>query len=223
MVSSTRIQQYPGVAGTAFQLPFRNSKLRTPIVLPDLVIGRSAGGALQLRPDSKLSDIRAGLSERLIDGETWRVDTIEDVAKGVRVLVGDRLGLREHLARRAHQGSLPSRFLIDSAAGLPDLEALIADWKPLQAIARELSSRSADDMSPMETGRVPNRNSPGHCIAQRAVCESAGRASARTGVHRVCRPWLRTPLAGLRTQAQISTAATERPVRETALRLILSR
>src|SRR5580704_5365510 len=71
------------------------------------LVARSSGA-----PDEKLSDMPAGFSERLIDGETWRVYTLEDITKGVRVLVGDRLGLREHLVTDIIKGLVAPTLLI---------------------------------------------------------------------------------------------------------------
>ena len=165
-------------------------------------------------PNSKLGDIRAGFSERLIDGETWRVYTIEDVAKGVRVLVGDRLGLREHLVAELIEGLLAPTLLIIPLLGFLIWASLDRGLKPLQAIARELSLRSADDMSPMETGRVPTEVHPVIASLNALFAKvQAARRHEREFIAFAAHE-LRTPLAGLRTQAQISIAATERPVRE---------
>ena len=64
------------------------------------LVARSSGA-----PNESLSDSRTGFSERTIKGETWRVFTAEDRTKNVRVLVGDRLGLREAFVNGHHEGT----------------------------------------------------------------------------------------------------------------------
>lgn len=180
------------------------------------LVARSSGA-----PDTILSDIRAGFSERMIDGETWRVYTIEDAAKGIRVLVGDRLGLREHLVAELIMGLLAPTLLIGPLLGILIWASLNRGLKPLQAMAAELGRREADDMNPMETSRVPIEIYPliaslNGLFAKVQAARRREREFIAFAAHEI-----RTPLAGLRTQAQISIAATDRPTRETALRQIL--
>ncbi len=49
------------------------------------LVARSSGA-----PEEKLSQESDGFSERTIDGEAWRVFTVQDITKGTRVMVGDR-------------------------------------------------------------------------------------------------------------------------------------
>jgi two-component system sensor histidine kinase QseC len=72
-------------------------------------------------PDTSLSNSKAGFSERLIDGETWRVFNVEAAGKGIRVLVGDRLGIREQLVGDLIKGLLAPMVFILSLLGLPYL------------------------------------------------------------------------------------------------------
>jgi two-component system sensor histidine kinase QseC len=56
------------------------------------LVARSSGA-----PEGQLTDRTSGFSDRIVDGEPWRVYAIDDAGKGVRVMVGDRLGLRDRL------------------------------------------------------------------------------------------------------------------------------
>ena len=68
------------------------------------LVARSSGA-----PERRLSRCASGFSEREVDGETWRVYAVEDADNGVRVLVGDRLGLRERLVTDLIRGLIRPR------------------------------------------------------------------------------------------------------------------
>ena len=180
------------------------------------LVARSSGA-----PDESLSDKRAGFSQRLIKGETWRVYTAEDSAKGVRVFVGDRLGLRAHLVEEIIKGLLAPLLLTIPLLGLLIWASLSRGLRPLQALARDLGHRNADDMRPVETGTIPAEIQPmvaalNHLFRKVRDAMRHERELTAFAAHE-----LRTPLAGLRTQAQIAMVASDGTVREAALRQIV--
>ena len=71
------------------------------------LVARSRGA-----PSSNLAGAQTGFSDSRIEGETWRVFTLEDSDRGLRVLVGDRLGVREHLVADIIEGLLTPTLLI---------------------------------------------------------------------------------------------------------------
>ena len=77
------------------------------------LVARSGGA-----PDAALAGPSEGFSERTVDGEVWRVFTIVDGEKGVRVMVGDRIGLRDRLVRDLVAGLLAPALLIAPLLGL---------------------------------------------------------------------------------------------------------
>ena len=180
------------------------------------LVARSTGA-----PDTSMSDESDGFSERQIDGDTWRVYTIKDEAKGVRVLVGDKLGLREHLVAELIKGLLAPTLLIIPILGFLIWTSLSGGLRPLRVITNELLGRDADDMSPLSAGRAPTEIQPvvvafNGLFAKVKAARQHEREITAFAAHE-----LRTPLAGLRTQAQIAIAATEPATRLTALRQIL--
>jgi two-component system, OmpR family, sensor histidine kinase QseC len=180
------------------------------------LVARSSGA-----PNESLSDRRAGFSERLINGETWRVYTAEDAAKGVRVAVGDRLGLREHLVGEIIKGLLTPLLLTIPLLGLLIWASLNGGLRPLQALARELGRRSADDMSPVETGKIPTEIRPVVTALNNLFLKVRDAMRHEREITAFAAHELRTPLAGLRTQAQIAMVAGDGAVREAALRQIV--
>jgi len=106
-------------------------------------------------PDESLSNNRTGFSERTIRGEKWRVFTAEDPAKNVRVLVGDRLGLRKTFVADIMKGLLAPMFLAVPLLAFLIWASLNRGLRPLQTLAEDLRRRNADDLTPVETGDIP--------------------------------------------------------------------
>lgn len=212
-----------GIAGPAgrtdgtSEIPAYERQLSCQIwSLDGRLVARSSG-----TPSSRLSDTQSGFSERNIDGETWRVFTVEDTEKGIRVLVGDRRGIRQHLVTDIIKGLLAPTFLMVPLLGLLIWSSLNRGLRPLRTLASELQIRGADDMSPVLTGRAPSEiltmaTSLNQLFSKVESARQHEREITAFAAHE-----LRTPLAGLRTQAQVAINATDPTTREAALRQIL--
>jgi two-component system, OmpR family, sensor histidine kinase QseC len=172
-------------------------------------------------PDSSLSDSKAGFSERLIDGDTWRVFTIEVAGKGIRVLVGDRLVFREQLVANLIKGLLAPTLLIIPLLGFLIWASLNRGLRPLRSMAFELQGRNADDMRPIDPGRVPTEIRPVVTSLNGLFSKVESARRHEREITAFAAHELRTPLAGLRTQAQIAIATTDSATRATALSQIL--
>ena len=180
------------------------------------LVARSSGA-----PSVSLSDIPAGFSERLIDGERWRVYTIQNAERGIRVLVGDRLELREHLVTDLLKSLLVPLVLIIPLLGALIWISLSRGLKPLRSLTFELQRRSADDLDPIATGRIPSEIYPVVASLNRLFGKVQEARQHEREITAFAAHELRTPLAGLRMQAQISLAATDEIVRKAALQQIL--
>ena len=180
----------------------------------------SLGGRLvaasTLAPAERLAGHAAGFSDSLINGELWRVYAIEDAAKDVRVLVGDRLGLRDRLVNDLVMGLVAPTLLM-----LPLFAALI--WmsvgrglSPLRSIASNLQQRAADDLTPLQTRVIdevrPVTDALNGLFTRLDAARRHEREFTAFAAHE-----LRTPLAGIRTQAQIAKAADTTQMRTAAL------
>jgi two-component system, OmpR family, sensor histidine kinase QseC len=172
-------------------------------------------------PAAAMSEVRAGISERAIDGETWRVYTIGDQAKGIRVMVGDRLGLREHLVTDLLKGLLAPALLMIPLLGLLIWTSLQRGLLPLRAIAQDLQERNANDMRPLTADDVPLEIQPVVAAFNSLFGKVGAARQHEREITAFAAHELRTPLAGIRTQAQVSLATTDPVVRDNALRQIL--
>src|SRR5665647_119083 len=180
------------------------------------LVARSSGA-----PDAALTVQEIGFSDRIVDGESWRVYSIKNDTSGVRVMVGDRLGLRDRLVADLIKGLMTPALLIIPLLGLLIWASLGQGLKPLTRIAADLRDRKADDMSSVDAGHAPREVQPlADALNGLFASVEAARQHERD-VTAFASHELRTPLAGLKTQAQIAMAATDPEVRQGALRQIL--
>lgn len=180
------------------------------------LVARSSGA-----PDGSLGNQRDGFSDQQVGGEPWRVYAVSDLKKGIRVLVGDRLGLRERLVSDLIRGLLWPTLIIVPLLGLLIWTSLGRGLRPLQLIAAELKGRSLDDMKPINAMHTPPEllplaNSLNSLFARVEAARQHEREITAFAAHE-----LRTPLAGLKTQAQVAIATNDPAAREIALRHIV--
>lgn len=176
------------------------------------LVARSSGA-----PAERLSQIREGFSETDVGGGTWRVYTVPRPEVGLQVMVGDNLKVRRNLVRQVITG-----LLLPAAAGVFALAGLI--WlvielghAPLRRIADTLARRPDSDLSPIgEIGAAdelrPMIGALNSLFERLAAARERERHLTASAAHE-----LKTPLAGLKTQAQIALATTDPAVRLGAL------
>ena len=180
------------------------------------LVARSRGA-----PSSNLGGTQTGFSDRRIDGENWRVFTLEDTDAGLRVLVGDRLGVREHLVTDIIKGLLAPTLLIVPLLGFLIWSSLNRGLRPLRRLAVELRDRQADDMSPVEAGQVPVEIVPMMAALNALFSKVESARRHEREITAFAAHELRTPLAGLKTQAQVALGTADPDVRNAALRQIM--
>lgn len=181
------------------------------------LVGRSDGA-----PETRLTEgPDAGYSYSTVAGEPWRVYTILDTRLGLRVMVGDSIAVRDKLVRDVIEG-----LVVPGVVILPVLAALI--WVslgrglgPLDQLAEILRRRVPQDLRPLPpTGPtppeiVPVRQALDSLFSRLAVAREVERDFTTFAAHE-----LKTPLAGLRTQAQVARLAPDHETRDKALRAI---
>jgi two-component system sensor histidine kinase QseC len=180
------------------------------------LMARSSGA-----PSESLSDTRTGFSDRTIKGEAWRVFTAEDPSKNVRVLVGDRLGLR-----KAFVTDIMKELAAPMLLTIPFLALLI--WisvnrglGPLKTLAEDLTHRDANDMTPVEARDIPVELRPMVLSLNKLFEKVKNALRHEKEITAFAAHELRTPLAGLRTQAQIAMSVKDQPTRDKALSQIM--
>ncbi|MDN5925997.1 MAG: sensor histidine kinase N-terminal domain-containing protein [Hyphomicrobiales bacterium] len=179
------------------------------------LVGRSESA-----PGKPLTLAKSGFSETSVDGETWRVYAVTNPELGIRVLVGDNLRVRDRLVADVIRGLAFPALLI-----LPVLAALL--WlsvgrglAPLNAMASALGARRASDLSALPDNDSPSEIKPvihslNGLFARVSTVRERERDFTAFAAHE-----LRTPIAGLKTQAQIALGSSDDSIRNNALRQI---
>lgn len=180
------------------------------------LVSHSAGS-----PATPLATGEAGFSERWIGDEHWRVYTHVDARRGIRVMVGDNLSVRDRLVSGMMLG-----LLLPALAGLAALAIL--SWlsvsrglRPLDRLAKTIEARSPDLLTPLGIEKTPTELAPlvramDGLLSRLAAARRAERNFVANAAHE-----LLTPLAGLKTQAEVAQRASDETMRGHALERIV--
>lgn len=183
--------------------------------LDGALVGRS-----EHAPRERLTDAPSGFSETEVDGETWRVYAIENADLGVRVMVGDSIAIRDRLVGDVIKGLvLPAMLILPFLAGVIWL-SVRRGMSPLNDMAHTLSSRAATDLRPLPDEKLPREIAPAVNALNGLFKRVAGAREREKSFTAFAAHELKTPLAGLKTQAQIALASSDGDVHANALRQI---
>lgn len=203
-------------AGTAILRTSYERQLSCQIwALDGTLVGRSDGA-----PSSPLTRGSSGFSETSIDGELWRVYAFENKDLGMRVLVGDNLRVRDRLVNDVIRGLLlPASLIMPILAGLIWL-SVRKGLAPLSRMAAALGKRDASDLSPLSDASAPSEirpviNSLNGLFGRVSAARERERNFTAFATHE-----LRTPIAGLKTQAQVALGSDDSAIRRNALQQI---
>lgn len=179
------------------------------------LVGRSASA-----PKDMLTHTNNGFSDTVVSGSTWRVYTIENTQLGMRIMVGDNMSVRNSLVRDVITGLiLPALLIFPFLAGLIWI-SVRRGLLPLSLLASTLSKRSADDLSALEENNLPSEIAPA-VNALNGLFNRVEEAREREKSFAIFAAHeLKTPLAGLKTQAHIAMNSKDEHVRDNAVRQI---
>ncbi|HKJ77166.1 MAG TPA: sensor histidine kinase N-terminal domain-containing protein, partial [Gammaproteobacteria bacterium] len=164
-------------------------------------------GELLLRspsaPERRMVE-RAGYSDVTLDGQRWRVLYTSGEDHGFEVIVGDREDVRAELV-----GHVVQQLFVPIGIALPLLGMFV--WfgvgrglAPLARAEREIASRSPTQLEPVGVSQVPEEihglvGALNHLLARLQEALDGERRFTAHAAHE-----LRTPLAALKTQAQVA-------------------
>jgi two-component system, OmpR family, sensor kinase len=171
----------------------------------------------QHAPNTPLSPIRDGFSDRTIGGARWRVFSTWDAKGRVLVQVAEHVYERDELAT-----AVARNFVVPLAIALPVLGVVI--WaavgramRSLTDVDRQVASRTADNLAALDIADAPSEigalvTSLNELFRRIHGLVEQERRFTADAAHE-----LRTPLAGIRAQAQVARGATNDAERARAL------
>jgi two-component system sensor histidine kinase QseC len=180
------------------------------------VVLRSAGA-----PQEALGGGRDGFGSHTAGGHQWRVYTLIDERLRVRVSVGERDDVRRDLARHIALGMLNPLLYALPAFGLLIWFGVGRSLRPVQRLARAVESRAAENLAAVEAEGAPREVLPlvgslNRLFARLREAFEKERRFTDDAAHE-----LRTPLAAIKTHAQVALAARGDAERRHALESIV--
>lgn len=184
----------------------------------------SVNGELLSKSDSapidSLSDHGSGFRNTVIKGAPWRVYAIIKQDTGVRVLVGDSLEVRARLVDDVIKGLLyPAALIMPLMAGLIWL-SVSNGLAPLQRLAASLTARDASQLHPFVDDRTPSELRPMIRALNSLLSRVQSAREREQEFITYAAHELKTPLAGLKTQAQVAMRTIDPAVQQQALKRI---
>ena len=185
------------------------------------LILRSPSAPTTALSELALDPATRGYSNEKIAGNNWRVFSLWDRNNEYLVQVGEKYDIRNELIHK-----ISTRLIRPSLISLPILAFLI--WlgigrglAPLKKVTTEVARREPGFLEPIDIGPVPKEIRPlatalNDLLQRLAQALEMERRFTDDAAHE-----LRTPLAALKTQAQVALRATDQQERNNALHQII--
>ncbi len=163
-----------------------------------------------------------GFHAARFNGEDWRVFVAQGAAQDVQVFVGEQTDSRDDILLALVRG-----MLWPMALALP-LLALAIWWvvrrgtAPLRTLGRNLADRDPAALAPVQLTGAPAEMQPMLDALNRLFERITGMVAAERRFTADAAHELRTPIAAIRTQAQVALAEAEPGARAHALRATLA-
>jgi len=145
-----------------------------------------------------------GFSDKIIGGTTWRVFVIKNSYGDLKIVVAEKYDLRTELARRITQDDIYIMLLIYPLSGLLIWFIIGRGLGGIRAVTNEVAHRAPTRLEPVGIEAVPVEIKPlveelNHLFLRLQEAFEREKRFAGDAAHE-----LRTPLAALKTQAQVA-------------------
>lgn len=172
-------------------------------------------------PDEPLSSGQEGFSTTFINHKTWRVYTSYDKKTGLTFIVGARNALQTWLKQSVAKDDIYIMLLTFPILGILIWLVLAHGLSSLKRVADELATRAPNYLEPVDLEQVPEEiaslvDELNILLLRLKQTLDREQRFASDAAHE-----LRTPLAALRTQAQVALRATKDPEVANALNKVM--
>ncbi|WP_342220571.1 ATP-binding protein [Rickettsiella endosymbiont of Miltochrista miniata] len=152
---------------------------------------------------------KPGLSDKIIDGQEWRTFTIYDSNRGVILVLAEQYAARHTMIHDMLVSDTYLTLFIYPLSGMFIWLIIGSGLKSIRFFAKEMAERAADHLDPVDLNEVPVEISPlvdelNKLFLRLQQAFEREQRFAADAAHE-----LHTPLAALKTQAQVALKTTD--------------
>jgi two-component system, OmpR family, sensor histidine kinase QseC len=152
---------------------------------------------------------KPGLSDKSIDGQKWRTFTIYDSKRGVILVLAEQYAARHTMIHDMLVSDTYLTLFIYPLSGMFIWLIIGSGLKSIRFFAKEMAERAADHLDPVDLNKVPVEISPlvdelNKLFLRLQQAFEREQRFAADAAHE-----LHTPLAALKTQAQVALKTTD--------------
>jgi two-component system sensor histidine kinase QseC len=162
-----------------------------------------------------------GFTDQIINGKSWRIFTILDKEQQLNYAIAEHYEVRNHLAQRVTGDDIYIMLLTYPLSGLLIWLIIGRGLDSIQRVTNEVSQRAADNLNPVDLESTPIEIQPlvdelNRLFLRVKQAFEREQRFASDAAHE-----LRTPLAALKTQAQVAFKTTDHIERQQHLRNVI--
>lgn len=171
-----------------------------------------------MAPPLPLSTEKDGFSDKMVDGQDWRVFSTYNPNAGFRTVVAERYNTRNELGHRIAQDDLYIMLLTFPLSGLLIWIIIGKGLDSLDSVAQEVANRAPNQLEPMDLDGVPDEIKPvidelNKLFSRLQEAFEREKRFASDAAHE-----LKTPLAALKAHAQVALGTSDPNERNNALK-----